>query len=477
MVGILLPPSVAGALVNFAALLMGKAPVNLNYTASEEVLASCIQQCGITTVLSSEAFLDKIKLRLPCRVVKIEDLAAKPRAAEKAVALFAGLFLPVGRLERFLGSARPPSMDDLATVIFSSGSTGDPKGVMLTHRNIAANVEQVRRLFAFTPEDRFLGILPFFHSFGFMGTLMLTATTGMGAVYYPNPRDGKTIGELVRKQSVSFVISTPTFLQLYLRQCGPEDFKSVRIVLTGAEKLPPRLAAAFEEKFGIRPIEGYGCTECAPVVATSHPDQVLGTQVRRGHKPGSVGRPLPGMSVRVVDPDTCEPVAEGEAGMLVVKGPNVMKGYLDRPDLTAEVLRDGWYTTGDIVAMDAEGFIHITDRLSRFSKLGGEMVPHLKIEETLHELAGVTEQVFAVTGIEDAKKGERLAVLHTLADADLKQVLEGLQQTDLPNLWRPRPNAFFRVEALPVLGTGKLDLKRVRALAVEFGSGEVSALA
>src|SRR5262245_4113543 len=177
-----------------------------------------------------------------------------------------------------------------------------------------------------------------------------------------------------------------------MRGCTGEDFGSLRLVMTGAEKLPERLAAAFEEQFGIRPFEGYGCTECAPAVAVNTHDFRSAGFRQVGAKRGKIGHPMPGISVRIVNPETLQPSPMGEPGLLLVRGPNVMQGYLGRPEKTAEVLRDGFYVTGDIAAIDEDGFLQITDRLSRFSKIGGEMVPHIKVEEKLHELAGVSEQ-------------------------------------------------------------------------------------
>ncbi|MBI4443830.1 MAG: AMP-binding protein [Acidobacteria bacterium] len=469
MVGILLPPSVPGALVNFAALLSGKIPVNLNYTASDEVLASCARQCGLQTVVTARAFLERVKLQVPGQPIFLEDLARQPRLAEKLQALFMAWVLPADWLEKSFSGGKKSSLDDLATIIFSSGSTGDPKGAMLTHRNIASNVEQVRQVFAMTPLDRFLGILPFFHSFGFTGTIALPALIGAGAVFHASPLDAELIGKLVRDYAITFLLTTPTFLQTYLRRCSPEDFRSLEFVIVGAEKLPRRLAHSFQEKFGIEPLEGYGCTECAPVVAVN-----VASLLRRlppnGNKVGSVGRPLPGVEIRIADPETLEPLAVGQAGLLLVRGPNVMQGYLGRPDLTAEVLRDGWYLTGDIAALDADGFLTLFDRLSRFSKIAGEMVPHLGLEERLHQLAGVTETCFVVTGVPDGRKGERLVVLHTLPEDHLRQCLDKLSQADLPNLWRPRPNQFFRVDAIPYLGTGKLNLRLAQALARQLSA-------
>jgi acyl-[acyl-carrier-protein]-phospholipid O-acyltransferase/long-chain-fatty-acid--[acyl-carrier-protein] ligase len=302
-------------------------------------------------------------------------------------------------------------------------------------------------------------------------TIWLPAALSASVVYYPNPLDAQAIGTMVRKYRANYLLATPTFLQAYIRRVAPEDFGSLETVIVGAEKLPQRIAEAFEDRFGVRPLEGYGCTECAPVVAVNTRDFRAPGFRQVGAKRGRIGHPLPGVSVRIVDPDTMQPVPLGTPGLLLVRGPNVMQGYLGRADKTEDALRDGWYVTGDIAAMDEDGFLTITDRLSRFSKIGGEMVPHLKVEEKLHELAGATEQTFVVTGVPDGKKGERLVVLHTLPEDSIKEIIERLSNSDLPNLWVPRANQFFRVETLPYLGTGKLDLRRVRDDAVKL-SGE-----
>ena len=474
MVGVLLPPSVPGALVNFAAMLTGKVPVNLNYTVSNETLASCAQQCNLKTVVTARVFLEKVKVQPPGEVIFIEDVAKDPSFGEKLAAMLAACFLPARALTKFAGSERRATLDDIATIIFSSGSTGDPKGVVLTHYNVASNVEQLNQVFMLHGNDRILGILPFFHSFGFTGTLCLPAATGIGVVFHPNPLDSRVIGALVSKYSVTMLLATPTFLNAYTRRCAPEDFGSLRFVMAGAEKLPDRISQAFEDHFGIRPHEGYGCTECSPAVTVNTTDFRAASFRQVGAKRGSIGHPLPGISVKIVDPDTFEPVAPNEPGLLLVRGPNVMRGYLNKPEKTADVLRDGWYNTGDIARMDEEGFLRITDRLSRFSKIGGEMVPHIKVEDLLQELAGATEQTFVVTAVPDEKKGERLVVLHTLNDERLEECLQKLAKSDLPALWRPRTDQFLRIEKLPYLGTGKLDLRRARELALEIMRREVS---
>src|SRR6266700_2997026 len=466
MVGILLPPSVTGALVNMAALRMGKVPVNLNYTASTEVLASCAKQCELQTVVTSKAFLERVHVEPPAKAIMLEDLAEPPGMGERIAAMLLSWLLPARMLEKAISADRKVTLDDTATIIFSSGSTGDPKGVVLSHYNIASNVEQMNQVFMLGRRDKILGILPFFHSFGFTGTLCLPTSIGMGVVYHPSPLDARAIGALISQYQVTFLLATPTFLQSYMRRCSPEDFGSLQNVMAGAEKLPERISLAFEDYFGIRPLECYGCTECAPAVTVNTRDFRAAQFRQVGAKRASIGHPLPGISVRIVDPVSMAPLPQGENGLLLVRGPNVMQGYLGRPDKTAEVLRDGWYNTGDIAAMDEDGFIRITDRLSRFSKIGGEMVPHIKLEDKLHEIAGGSEQLFAVTAIPDDKKGERLIVVHTLPPDKLQDCVGQLAKSDLPALWKPRADQFIHVDSLPYLGTVKLDLRRLREIAL-----------
>jgi len=472
MTGVLLPQSVGGAVTNVALQIMGKVAVNLNYTASNESVASAARQCGIKHVLTAREFLQRVPIEVPGETVLLDDVKKSITPKDKIFAMFLAIFGPMRFVERVLGSQKGRTEDDLCTVIFSSGSEGEPKGVMLTHKNVLSNCEAVAQVFPHETGDGFMGILPFFHSFGFMGTLWLPLWRGFFTVYHPNPLEPKIIGQLIYKYKPRFLIATPTFLQGFIRRCLPEELSSLEYVITGAEKLPQRVREAFLAKFGVEPLEGYGTTECAPAVSVNVPDFRAPGFYQVGTKHGTIGQCLPGVSVRVVDPDTMARMEHGASGLLLVKGPNIMKGYLGQPEKTATVLQDGWYNTGDIAALDEEGFITITDRLTRFSKIAGEMVPHTKVEETLHKLLDMNEQTFAVTSVPDEQKGERLVVLHTLMDGELEVLVDKLKESDLPNLWRPKPTSFYRIAEIPLLGTGKMDLKRIKSLAKEMDVGE-----
>jgi acyl-[acyl-carrier-protein]-phospholipid O-acyltransferase/long-chain-fatty-acid--[acyl-carrier-protein] ligase len=473
-IGIFLPPSVASLSLNAATSLAGKPSVNLNYTTGRAGVESAARQAGLKSVITSRAFLERAKLELPptLEIVFLEDVRARITKTDRIAALLRACISPIGSLERACGTEQRRSLDDVVTIIFSSGSTGEPKGVPLTHRNLTANIESVAQVTGIDSSDRLLGILPTFHSFGYFAT-WFALNHGVYVAAHPNPLDAAAVGEIVEKKRLTLLICTPTMLTLYMRRVAPGQFGSLRMIMAGAEKMPDRLVLAFEEQFGLRPIEGYGTTECSPVVAVSTPTVRKPGIHQMGSKRGSVGQALPGVSLRVVDPESFAPLAPGEPGMLLVKGANVMKGYLDRPDLSAEALRDGWYVTGDIATLDEEGFLRITDRLSRFSKIGGEMIPHGKVEEALQHAAESDVPVFAVTGVPDEKKGERLAVLTTLDSSKLPGVLERLSKMGLPNLFLPRLDMFVRVEALPMLGTGKTDLKRVKQVALERLSARV----
>lgn len=470
--GILLPPSAAGAALNLAAALSGRTAVNLNYTIGPAALESVCQQANLQVVITSQAFLEKLKTPLPASVrpLLLEDLAPQFTTGARLRAALQARWLPQRWLERTCGMEGPRTVGDRLAIIFSSGSSGAPKGVELTHGNLLANIDQVTQIMHPLRNDRMLALLPLFHSFGYL-SLWYALCNGLEQVCHPNPLDADAVGRLCMQHQTTLLIATPTFLQLYLRRCDEDQLASLRVVLTGAEKLQPRLADAFAGKFGIRPIEGYGATECSPVIAANMLDVRYPGVYQSGQRVGSVGRLMPGMTARIVDSDTFAPVEEGKPGLLLVRGPNVMRSYLNKPELTAHALRDGWYVTGDIGRFDDDGFLHLTDRLSRFSKIGGEMVPHGTVEQALQDALGETRQCFAVTGVPDARKGEKLMVLHTLDDAKLEHTLAQLQGRGLPNLFVPRRDQCVRVEELPLLGSGKMDLQKIKEIARQAAEG------
>jgi acyl-[acyl-carrier-protein]-phospholipid O-acyltransferase/long-chain-fatty-acid--[acyl-carrier-protein] ligase len=463
-IGLLLPSSVGGALANIAASIAGRTPVNLNFTAGREAMKSAIQRCGITTILTSRKFVEKADIAPIEGMVFLEDVLSSLSPFDKARMLAIARVLPARLLSRLY--ADEGDAGSVATVVFSSGSTGIPKGVMLSHRNVLANVDAVTQVFHLQRDDVMVGVLPFFHSFGFTITLWLPLIEGFGAVFHPNPMDGKAIGELAEKYHGSILVSTPTFYAGYVRKCRKEQFAYVRYALVGAEKLREPIASAFEEKFGIPLREGYGCTEMAPVVAVNGPDfdQTIERDHQRGSLVGTVGHPLPGVAAKVVDAETGKGPLIDKEGLLLVTGPNRMLGYIGEPERTAAVLRDGWYSTGDIACIDEAGFIRITDRLSRFSKIAGEMVPHMKLEEQIQSLLD-SQCSCAVTAVPDDARGERLVAFYTDRSLAPAEVWERLCRTDLPRLWLPKREDIRLIDAIPTLGTGKIDLHAVRQLA------------
>jgi acyl-[acyl-carrier-protein]-phospholipid O-acyltransferase/long-chain-fatty-acid--[acyl-carrier-protein] ligase len=477
-VGLLVPPSVGGAIANTAVSLSGRVAVNLNYTLSSADMNYCIRESGIRTVITSRRFLEKRPFDLEgVELVYLEDLAQQLTLSDKIAGVIQSYVLPAAVTERLHGLTKIDP-EEVMTIIFTSGSTGEPKGVMLTHNNIASNAQGVDQSFNINPNDAFLGVLPFFHSFGYTVTLWVVLTLDVKGVYHFNPLDAREVGKLCQQHGVTILISTPTFLRSYLKRCTPEQFQSVDLVILGAEKMPLELANACQEKFGIQPTEGYGTTELSPVAAANIPDHRSGSTTQSATKFGTVGRPFPGVTAKVIDADSGEDVGANHDGLLLIKGSNVMKGYLNQPEKTAEVLKDGWYNTGDVAKIDDDGFIEITGRQSRFSKIGGEMVPHIKVEELLNQIVedtapdndaaeGVPDVNLAVTSMPDEKKGERLIVVHKHLKMPVSEILKELADTGIPNLWIPANDSFVEVEQVPVLGTGKLDLRGLKELAAE----------
>jgi acyl-[acyl-carrier-protein]-phospholipid O-acyltransferase / long-chain-fatty-acid--[acyl-carrier-protein] ligase len=472
MVGVLLPPTAGAAIVNAALALSGRVAVNLNYTASQAIVDLCAERAGLRHVISSPAFLTRVRLDAGSRLLDAGDLRKLATPVDKALGLFHATVTPLPLLEKLLGLGRIRP-DDVLTVIFTSGSTGDPKGVMLTQENVGSNVRAIDNLLHLSASDVALGVLPFFHSYGYTTTLWTPLTLEPAVVYHTDPRDAQVVGRLAREHHATILMATPTFLRIYARRTPAEDFSTLEAVFGAAEKLPRDVSDAFERKFGVRPSEAYGATELSPLVAANVPATRHVPGRPADAREGTVGRPILGCRARITDREGLHELPTGAEGLLWIAGPNVMQGYLDRSDLTAKAVHDGWYCTGDIARLDAEGFITITGRESRFSKIGGEMVPHLTIEEAVNEELGAAdgELLAVVTAVPDRAKGERLIVFHLPTDRDPREIVRRLADRGLPNLWVPSADSFAPLDEIPVLGSGKLDLRRLQTLAAErFGA-------
>ncbi len=459
-VGIVLPPGQGGALVNLALALAGRTSVNLNHTTGAAQLARMGQLAGIRTVVTSRLYLERIgEPVLLGRLVMAEDLI--PRLDKKRVLwnMLRVLLLPPGRLDR----GRP---DQVFTIIFSSGTTGDPKGVQITHRTLLYNCDAVMAHLELYPErDVVVSPLPLFHSFGLIPGLWMGLLGGLPVAGQADPRDGKLLGELIQAAGGTILISTPTFVRGYLRRFSAEQLSTLRLAVVGAERCPAELKQSFREAFGTELLEGYGCTELSPAAAVNTP---------QANRDGTVGRPLPGIEVLTMDPDTRELLPPGREGLLVVRSPGRMLGYLDRPDLTEAAFVHGGYDTGDMGHVDEGGFVTITGRLARFAKIGGEMVPLDNVEAALQaalEAAypGDPGQL-AVAAVASERRGERLVVLHTGLPCTAEDLLAAAD--DLPPLFKPRAADFIPVEAIPELGTGKRDLGAIKRLAGELAQEE-----
>ncbi len=465
-VGIFLPSSVVGAVANYAVALLGKTSVNLSYTASPEDREYMIETAEIQTVLTSKAFLEKLEIdadSLP-GVIFMEDFAAGLTDADKRNAFIKARFKSIKKLAHLPADFSP---DDTATILFSSGSSGRPKGVQLTHLNIHGDIDSALTVFRINKSDKLCGILPFFHSFGLTCTMWLPLAAGVPACFIPNPLDGKLVGQTIHDENATLLFATPTFLLNYYRRCKAEELSSLRFIVCGAEKLKVKLIESFEKKFGVRPCEGYGATECAPLIAFNVPDAEVGGARQVGTKAGTVGHTIPGLAVKVLHPETGDPVPRGETGLLFVKGANIMKGYLNLPEKTAAVLKDGWYNTGDLVTVDDDGFVTIRDRLSRFSKIGGEMVPHMTIEEACMTGLNISEPVLAVTSVPDEKKGEQIVILYEREKIDPDALTRVLAESGMPKLYIPKSANIIAVDQIPHLGSGKLDMMKLRQMALE----------
>jgi len=470
-VGIVLPPGVGSFIANLAVMAAGKIPVNLNFTAGRAALVKSMEIGGVGTVITASALRAKVPgFPWPERTL---DLATEIAAAGGKRALLPWLLaawvLPNQWCAALLGVPKSGDRAE-AGLLFTSGSSGEPKGVALSHRNILANCAQISSLSILPENCSLLGCLPIFHSFGFTVTLWYPIMRGCRVVTVPSPLETRKIVDAIAQERVTVMIGAPTFIRPLLKKARPEELASLDLVVTGAEKLPDELYRAFLETFHIEILQGYGLTETTPAsnINQPHPPVVLSTnEPQLGKRTGSVGRMMPGMTARIVHPETWEELPSDQQGIVLFRGANVFEGYVDDPGKTKAAFRDGWFITGDLGRFDQDGFLFIEGRVSRFSKIGGEMVPHGTVEAKIIEAFGwetAEGPVVFVAGIPDSAKGESLILLTTqeIAPEVLRAKLAAL---GVPNLWVPK--IIRRVDRIPMLGTGKTDLKQCRELALE----------
>lgn len=463
-VGIVLPPGKGGFVANLAVLLAGKVPVNLNFTAGDKAVRSCIEQAGLDRFLTAGPFMEKMSaFPWPERsqLLLLDEVLPKLKPRIAFWLLFSKL-LSASALAKLLQVPKQGGSEE-AVLLFTSGSAGEPKGVVLSHRNLLGNVNQFGARIDLKARDKVFGSLPLFHSFGCTVTLWYPMIEGVGLVTYPSPLEVARLAELVQEHSVSLLCTTPTFLRGYLRKASKEQLAPLKYVVTGAEKLPTKVAEAFEKRFGKPVLEGYGLTETSPVTNVNLPDPEVPEGSRAPVLPnrrlGSVGMFIPGVAVRITDPDTHQPLPLHRSGMISLRGANIFEGYLGQPERTAAVLRNGWFTTGDLGRVDEDGFLYIEGRLSRFSKIGGEMVPHETVEELVNKVLGHTEDErrIAIVGVPDEAKGEALVLLSSQPDIDLQHLRVKLSEAGIPALWIPKK--ILVVPEIPILASGKLDIK------------------
>jgi acyl-[acyl-carrier-protein]-phospholipid O-acyltransferase/long-chain-fatty-acid--[acyl-carrier-protein] ligase len=474
-VAIVLPPGRGATVANLAVVLAGKIPVNLNFTAGRASVEAACRIAGLRTTLTAGAFQERLSgFPWTEKVLLLEKMLPALKPAVVWWRLLAGV-LPARLLA---GLARVPRTGDRseAITLFTSGSSGEPKGVVLSHRNLLGNVQQFSHALRLNAGDSILSCLPVFHSFGSTVNLWYPILEGLRMVTFPSPLEIHKNAELIERYGVKLLCSTPTFLRGYLRKAEPAQLESLELVITGAERLPKDVADAFEARFGKAVMQGYGLTETSPVVSVNLPDAkgdgdgaAMGTETGGSSRAGSVGKLMAGLSAEIRDPETGAKLSLRSTGMLWLKGVNIFEGYLEDPERTGQVLEDGWLRTGDLARFDVDGFLFIEGRLSRFSKIGGEMVPHETVESAVCAALGISseEKAVAVAGVPDPAKGEALVLLST-RPIELNHLRHALAEAGLPNLWIPRRAA--HIDEIPHLASGKLDLRRLQEMALEHAA-------
>ena len=462
-VAVVLPPGIGAVVANLAIALADKTPVNLNFTVGREALQSAIQQAQILPAISAEPVMKRLpEFPWPKEVYQLEKLVSKLKA-KIALWRIVVLLAPAWLISCLL---RLPSKGghQEAVLLFTSGSTGEPKGVILSHRNIIGIVEQFRSVVNLDRTDTIIASLPFFHCFGCTGTLWHPLMKAVRIVTYPTPVDVVKNAELIEKYQITVLPTTATLLRAYLKHSEPAQLASLKLVVAGAENLPRELAESFEQRFGLPVLEAYGLTETALGASVNLPDDTVQPSFRKG----SVGKLLPGQAAQIRDPDSGRLLNPCEIGMLWLKGPNVFERYLAEDQRTRGVLQDGWFKTGDLARFDEDGFLYIEGRLSRFSKIAGEMVPHETVEIKILESLGFEtgeQGIVSVVGIPDESKGELLVLLTTRRDLSKIELQKRLLAAGVPILWIPK--AVKHVTQIPILSTGKVDLGKCRQLAME----------
>ncbi len=470
-VGIVLPPGKGGLVANLAVLLSGKVPVNLNFTAGSDAIKSSIQQAGLDQIITAQAFVDKYP-NFPWpeknKILLIEKVL--PNLKPKIIFWLIALKIFSAKSLASMLRLSTKGGNDEAVLLFTSGSSGNPKGVVLSHKNILSNVTQFGSRLDLDQDDKILGCLPLFHSFGSTVTLWYPMLEGIDLVTYPSPLEPPKLAELIEEYKVTLLLATPTFLRGYMRRVDPEKLDTIKFVVTGAEKLPKRLAEAFESKFQKKVMEGYGLTETSPVTNVNIPNVTAQnkSELIKSERFGSVGQFLPGIAVRITEPNDDSPLPINSSGMIWLRGPNIFKEYLDLPSQTQEVIKGGWFRTGDIGRVDEDGFLYIEGRLSRFSKIAGEMVPHETVESHINKALSYDsedEKKIAVIGIPDEAKGEALVLLSTeeMSDESVKSLRQKLLDLGVAALWIPKK--IIKVDSIPSLASGKLDIKGCEDLA------------
>ena len=468
-IGVILPPGLGASLCNLGCVLAGKTPVNLNFTIGRASNEISIRKAELRTIVTAEGMVKKLG-DFPWTENRM-DLVDLMKALNKKKILWNRvlIFLLPSRLIASLYGVPTRGGEEEGGLLFTSGSSGEPKGVVLSHKNILSNIAQCGTILPEKGVPSVAGCLPVFHSFGFTVTLWWPIVSGPQVITYVSPLDTGKVIEMIAQYKIALLVTTPTFLRSYFRKATVEQFRDLKMIVTGAEKLPVELLRQFEAKFPVPVCEGYGMTEGSPAISVNQL-KLNGGVSDEGEDPsrrvGSTGRLVPGVTVRMRHPETGEDVGIFNQGIIWYKGANIFKGYLGEPEKSAQVLQDGWYKSGDLGRMDADGFLYIDGRVSRFSKIGGEMVPHGTIEQKLNEAfgKGSEEQAVAVASLTDPGKGEYLVLLTTV-DLELQQVRDELKKQGLPNLWTPK--VIHRVDKIPVLASGKLDLKGLNQLAQE----------